>query len=68
MAMFRRIQEYSIELQLGDSNNFILMVENVPLQIFKAGSNYLAVLGKTGENLPKAQLTAIAKRLAQTGK
>ena len=66
--MFRRVLEYSIELQLGEPNNFILMIENVPLQIFKAGSNYLAIVGKTGENLPKAQLTAIAKRLAQTGK
>jgi len=66
--MFRRVMEYSVELQLGGPNNFILMVENVPLQIFKAGSNYLAVLGKAGESLPKAQLSAIAKRLAQTGK
>jgi len=66
--MFRRVLEYSIELQLGESSNFILMIENVPLQIFKTGNNYLAVLGKAGENLPKAQLTAIAKRLAQTVK
>jgi predicted regulator of Ras-like GTPase activity (Roadblock/LC7/MglB family) len=66
--MFRRILEYSIELKLGDPADFILMIENVPLQIFKAGSNFLAVLGKSGENLPKPQLMAVAKRLTQTVK
>ena len=44
---------YSIELQLGESSNFILMIENVPLQIFKTGNNYLAVLGKARRIRPK---------------
>jgi hypothetical protein len=40
------------------------MIENVPLQIFKAGTSFFTVLGRAGENLPKAQLNAIATRLS----
>ena len=45
--------------------NGIPLVENVPLQIFKAGSVYFTALGKANENLPKPQLTAIAAALGR---
>lgn len=64
--MYSRIVQYSTELKLGDASNFTLMVENVPLQIFKTGNSFFTVLGRAGENLPKAQLTAVATRLSST--
>jgi predicted regulator of Ras-like GTPase activity (Roadblock/LC7/MglB family) len=64
--MHSRMVQCTKELKLGEPGNFTLIIENVPLQIFKTGGNYLAVLGKAGENLPKPQLTALAMRLSQT--
>lgn len=64
--MHSRMVQCTKELKLGEPGNLTLMIENVPLQIFKTSSNYLAVLGRAGENLPKAQLTALAMRLGQT--
>jgi hypothetical protein len=40
-----------------------MMIENVPLQVFRAGTSFFTVIGRAGENLPKAQLNAIATRL-----
>jgi predicted regulator of Ras-like GTPase activity (Roadblock/LC7/MglB family) len=64
--MHSRMVQCTRELKLGEPGNFTLMIENVPLQIFKTGGNYLAVLGRAGENLPQPQLTALAMRLGQS--
>lgn len=64
--MFSRISQYSKELNLGNPGQFTLLIENVPLQIFRTGPNYFTVLGKAGEPLPKVQLSALALRLSQT--
>lgn len=64
--MHRRFVEYATELKLGEGENFTFMLENKPFQIFKAGRNFLAILGKPGEFLPNAQLGDVAKCLAQT--
>lgn len=61
--LYGRILQYTKELKLGEPGNVTLMIENLPLQIFKAGTSYFIVLGRAGENLPKAQLNAIAARL-----
>ena len=63
--MFGRMQQYTKELKLGDPGHLTILIESVPLQIFKAGTVYLAVLGRAGEQLPKPQLTAIAAQLGQ---
>lgn len=62
--LYGRILQYTKELKLGEPGNLTLMIENVPLQIFKAGTSYFTVIGRAGENLPKAQLNAIATRLS----
>jgi predicted regulator of Ras-like GTPase activity (Roadblock/LC7/MglB family) len=62
--MYGRIIQYTKELKLGEPANLTLMIENVPLQIFKAGTSFFTVIGRAGENLPKAQLNAIATRLS----
>ena len=63
--MYGRILQYTKELKLGEPGNVTLMIENVPLQIFKAGTSFFTVIGRAGENLPKAQLNAIAMRLGK---
>ena len=64
--MYSKIIQYGKELNLGEPGNFTLTIENVPLQIFKTGNSYFTVIGRAGENLPKAQLNAVAMRLATT--
>jgi predicted regulator of Ras-like GTPase activity (Roadblock/LC7/MglB family) len=66
--MFSRILQYTKELNIGEPGNFTLMIENTPLQVFKAGSSFFTVMGRSGENLPKAQLNAVAMRLGTTNK
>ncbi|MBI4325599.1 MAG: roadblock/LC7 domain-containing protein [Chloroflexi bacterium] len=63
--MFGRMQQYTKELKLGDPGHLTILIESVPLQIFKAGTVYLAVLGRAGEPLPRPQLTAIAAQLSR---
>jgi predicted regulator of Ras-like GTPase activity (Roadblock/LC7/MglB family) len=64
--MFGRLAQYTKELGLNPTDQYTLFVDNLPLQIFRAGPNYFAVLGRTGESLPKAQLTALAIRLEKS--
>ena len=66
--MYNKILQYSKELKIGEPSHFMLMIDNVPLQIFKTGTNYFTVIGKAGENLPKAQLNAVATRLGTSNK
>ena len=61
--IFSRLLHFTKELKLDEPNNVTLMIGNVPLQIFKAGTSFFTVIGRAGENLPKAQLNAIATRL-----
>ena len=60
------MSSYTKELQLGEPNHFTLLIENVPLQIFKSADSYFTVLGRAGEDLPAKELNAIATRLAET--
>jgi hypothetical protein len=66
--MHSRLLHFTKELKLGEPANFTLMIENVPVQIFKTGNSYFTVLGRAGESLPKAQLNAVAMRLATSEK
>lgn len=63
--MYTRIVQYTRDLKLGEAKNLTILIDNVPLQIFKTGSVFFTVLGKAGENLPKPQLTAIATALGR---
>ncbi len=62
--MYNRMASYAKELKLGEPGRFTVLVENVPLQIFKSSNSYFTVLGRAGENLPERELNAIATRLA----
>lgn len=63
--MYTRITQYTRDLKLGDAKHLTILVENVPLQIFRSGSVYFTALGKANENLPKPQLAAIAAALGR---
>jgi hypothetical protein len=65
--MYTRIVQYTRDLKLGDAKHLTILIENVPLQIFKSGNYYFTVLGKANENLPKPQLTAISAALSRQG-
>ncbi|MBI4657669.1 MAG: roadblock/LC7 domain-containing protein [Verrucomicrobia bacterium] len=61
--MFVRMAQYSKELQFGEPRHLTVYLEETPLQIHKAGCVYLTLLGRVGEPLPTAQLSAIAAAL-----
>ena len=61
--MFGRMTQYTKELKFKETDNLTLIVENVPLQIYKTGNLYFAVLGRAGEILPQLQLKIIAAAL-----
>src|SRR5262249_24425074 len=63
--MFTRITQYTRDLKLGDAKQLTIIVENVPLQIFRSGKIYFTALGKGVENLPKRKLPATAANLAR---
>jgi predicted regulator of Ras-like GTPase activity (Roadblock/LC7/MglB family) len=63
--LFTRIIQYTRDLKLGEAKHITIIVENVPLQIFKSGGVYFTALGRANENLPKPQLTAIAAALGR---
>ncbi|MGZ8900244.1 MAG: roadblock/LC7 domain-containing protein, partial [Limisphaerales bacterium] len=62
--LYGRLLHFTKEVKMGEPTNVTITIDNVPLQIFKAGTSFFTVIGKAGENLPKAQLNAIATRLS----
>jgi predicted regulator of Ras-like GTPase activity (Roadblock/LC7/MglB family) len=66
--MHGRLQQYTRELKLGDPSLIEMMAGKLPLLIQKTNSAYFAVLGKTGEPMPKLQLTALACQLNSRNK
>lgn len=63
--MFARNLQYVKEFQLGEPKQLTLVIESVPVAVFKTGNLYFAVLGRAGEPLPQAQLQAVAAQLAR---
>ena len=66
--MFTRVLQYGKELKFGEANNFTIIVDNVPLRIFKAGGVFFTVLGRAGESLPEPHLSIIAAQLGPHNK
>jgi predicted regulator of Ras-like GTPase activity (Roadblock/LC7/MglB family) len=66
--MHSRMTQYSKELKFSDSNQMTLIVEDVPLKIFKTGGVFFTVLGRAGEALPEPHLTIVAAQLGPQNK
>lgn len=61
--IFGRLTQFAGELKLGDLSSVMLIMDNSPWIIFRTGKVYFAVVGKAGEALPLAQLTAIVAEI-----
>jgi predicted regulator of Ras-like GTPase activity (Roadblock/LC7/MglB family) len=63
--IFGRLNQYTRELQLGDTRAISFSVESGTLQVFNAGIIYFAALGKPGALLPIPELQLIATELSR---
>jgi predicted regulator of Ras-like GTPase activity (Roadblock/LC7/MglB family) len=63
--IFGRAAHYAGEARLGALEALTLTVGQAPHRIIKAGTLYLAVVGRPGESLPEAALHSIAGQLAR---
>jgi predicted regulator of Ras-like GTPase activity (Roadblock/LC7/MglB family) len=61
--IFERVNQSSRELRMGALNNVSFTVGNVPWKIFRVNAVYFAAFGRTGEQLPSAQLAQLAAEL-----
>ena len=66
--MFSRVMQYNKELKFGEANNLTVIVDNVPLKIFKTGGVFFTVLGCAGESLPEPHLSIVAAQLGPQNK
>ena len=66
--MHSRMAQYSKELKFGEANNLTLIVDDVPLKIFKTGGVFFTVLGRPGEALPEPHLDIVAAQLGPQNK
>jgi predicted regulator of Ras-like GTPase activity (Roadblock/LC7/MglB family) len=63
--IFSKIDQYTAEMKLGKISEISVVVDKIPLQIFKTGKVYFGVLGRSGQLLPMAKLSAIAVELGR---
>jgi len=66
--MHSRMAQYSKELRFGEANNLTLIMDDVPLKIFKTGGVFFTVLGRPGKSLPEAHLNIVAAQLGPQNK
>jgi len=66
--MHSRMAQYSKELKFGEANNLTLIMDDVPLKIFKTGGVFFTVLGRAGESLPEPHLNVVAAQLGPQNK
>ena len=63
--IFGRMNQYSRELQMGDTKAVSLAVDPGTIQVYNAGIVYFAALGKDATLLPLAELQLIAAELSR---
>ncbi|MGA2748805.1 MAG: roadblock/LC7 domain-containing protein [Verrucomicrobiota bacterium] len=63
--IFGRMAGFATEVQLGSLHSLTLNAGSAACALFKAGTLYLAVLGKPGEALPQQVLLRVAAELAK---
>ena len=66
--MFSRVMQYSKELKFGEANNLTIVVDDIPLKIYKTGGVFFTVLGRAGESLPEPHLSIVAAQLGPQNK
>ena len=63
--IFGRLNQYSKELQLGDTRAVGFTVDSGTIQVYNAGIIYFAAFGKAGTLLPLSELQLIASELGR---
>ena len=63
--IFGRLNQYSKELQMGDTKAVSFTVECGTVQVYNAGIIYFAAYGRNGCLLPLAELQLIAGELGR---
>jgi predicted regulator of Ras-like GTPase activity (Roadblock/LC7/MglB family) len=66
--MHSRVSQYAKELKLGESDNITVVINHVPLSIFKVGNVFFAAIGRAREPLPASHLEIVASHLAPQSK
>jgi predicted regulator of Ras-like GTPase activity (Roadblock/LC7/MglB family) len=66
--MYTRMMQYCKELKFNDATNITVLVDSVPLKIYKAGTVYFTVLGRDRDSLPEPHLTIVAAHLEPQSK
>jgi len=66
--MFGRMMQYSKELKFGESNHLTVIINDVPLKIYKLGGVFFAAVGRAEEPLPDAHLNLVAAHLSPSSK
>jgi predicted regulator of Ras-like GTPase activity (Roadblock/LC7/MglB family) len=66
--MYTRVIQYSKEFKFNQTDHITLVIDDVPLRIFKAGGIFFAALGCAREPLPDPHLKLVASHLAPQSK
>jgi predicted regulator of Ras-like GTPase activity (Roadblock/LC7/MglB family) len=61
--LFGRVSQVARELRMGELRNLSFTVGVTPWEMFKVGSVFFAVYGRTGQSLPTAELGLLAAEL-----
>jgi predicted regulator of Ras-like GTPase activity (Roadblock/LC7/MglB family) len=61
--MFARMGHYTRELKMSEPSSLMLVVNQIPFQVFKAGNVFFLAYGRSGSPLPGLQLQAVAAQL-----
>jgi predicted regulator of Ras-like GTPase activity (Roadblock/LC7/MglB family) len=64
--VFGRTANYAEEIKFGTLRGVTIITDSGPCAMFKAGTLYLAVVGKPGQSLPEATLIRIAAELTKS--
>jgi mutual gliding-motility protein MglA len=61
--MHTRMSQYAKELKLGGTENITIIIDHVPLSIFKVGNVYFAAVGAPG-NLCRNRISTLSPRIS----
>ena len=61
--MFARMGHYTRELKMSEPSSLMLIVDQVPFQVFKTGNVFFLAFGRVGLPLPGLQLQAVVAQL-----
>ncbi|HMP84011.1 MAG TPA: roadblock/LC7 domain-containing protein, partial [Verrucomicrobiota bacterium] len=61
--LFSKMTQCTKELRMGELNNLHFTVGNIPWKVFRVNAVFFAAFGRVGQQMPTAQLAALAGEL-----